>query len=64
MAWYSYVCSNKDCKNSIGFEIERNINDKTEECPLCNSKVNRIYQMPNVNLNFNGSFNNSRNGDK
>ena len=59
---YQYKCTNMECENSQEFNFEASINDKVLDlCPICNNKVNRVYKSINVSLNFNGSYNNSRN---
>ncbi|MBU3128953.1 hypothetical protein LGL55_12170 [Clostridium tagluense] len=58
---YSYKCTNEDCKNIVGFDVEASINDKPlETCKICGSKVSRAFKSVAVSLNFPGSYNNTR----
>lgn len=55
---YSYECTNTACRHQ--FTVEARINEEpNKHCPRCSIEGKRIY-VANVNLNFNGSYNNTR----
>lgn len=62
MPVYSYKCSNPTCPNHYQFDIEASINDiALTNCPKCGCEVNRVYKSAMVSLNFEGSYNSTRN---
>jgi predicted nucleic acid-binding Zn ribbon protein len=58
---YTYKCPNHFCPIE-SFDVERSIKDTHDEfCSKCGSKAERRFVPTNINLNFQGSYNNTRN---
>lgn len=56
---YTYECTNENCSiNQV--EITKSISEcsREEHCVECNYKLSRVFKT-NVNLMFEGSYNNS-----
>jgi predicted nucleic acid-binding Zn ribbon protein len=58
---YTYECTNKNC-STYQVEITKPMSEcsREEYCPECGTKLEKVYKV-NVNLMFNGSYNNSNN---
>lgn len=49
------------CPKCGEFNLDLSLHDEQPtHCKICNSKIKRIFKA-NVNLNFNGSYNSTRN---
>jgi predicted nucleic acid-binding Zn ribbon protein len=57
---YTYECTNESC-NTKKIDITKPMSEcsRIEYCPECGKELKRIYSA-NVNLRFEGSYNNSK----
>lgn len=56
MPIYEFECDG-DCEANLRFEKEFKINEEhTYTCPVCHSKMRKIYSAPNVHFKGSGFY--------